>query len=60
MQKVIDYTDVVKNSDYGYMADFGDIFLPDYKNNKESVLLSKLPTIARTIPPSDVPTGLIC
>ena len=22
---------------YGYMADFGDIFLPDYKNNKESV-----------------------
>ncbi len=37
MQKVIDYTDVVKNSDYGYMADFGDIFLPDNKNNKESV-----------------------
>ena len=37
MQKVIDYTDVVKNSDYGYMADFGDIFLPDYKNNKESI-----------------------
>lgn len=37
MQKVVDYTDVVKNSDYGYMADFGDIFLPDYKNNKESV-----------------------
>lgn len=37
MQKVIDYTDVVKNSDYGYMADFGDIFLPDNKNSKESV-----------------------
>ena len=37
MQKVIDYTDVVKNSDYGYMADFGDIFLPDYKNSKESI-----------------------
>lgn len=37
MQKVVDYTDVVKNSDYGYMADFGDIFLPDNKNNKESV-----------------------
>ena len=37
MQKVVDYTDVVKNSDYGYMADFGDIFLPDYKNSKESV-----------------------
>ena len=37
MQKVVDYTDVVKNSDYGYMADFGDIFLPDNKNSKESV-----------------------
>ena len=37
MQKVVDYTDVVKNSDYGYMEDFGDIFLPDYKNSKESV-----------------------
>ena len=33
----VDYTDVVKNSDYGYMEDFGDIFLPDYKNSKESV-----------------------
>lgn len=37
MQKVVEYTDVVKNSDYGYMADFGDIFLPDNKNSKESV-----------------------
>lgn len=37
MQKVVDYTDVVKNSDYGYMEDFGDIFLPDNKNSKESV-----------------------
>ena len=37
MQKVVDYTAVVKNSDYGYMADFGDIFLPDNKNSKESV-----------------------
>lgn len=37
MQKVVEYTDVVKNSDYGYMADFGDIFLPDNKNGKESV-----------------------
>lgn len=37
MQKVLEYTDVVKNSSYGYMEDFGDIFLPEYKNSKESV-----------------------
>lgn len=37
MKKVIEYTDVVKNSRYGYLADFGDIFLPEYKNSSESV-----------------------
>lgn len=37
MQKVVDYTDVVVNSDYSYLEDYGDIFLPDYKNSKESV-----------------------
>lgn len=37
MQKVVDYTDVVKNSGYGYLADYGDIFLPEFKNSKESV-----------------------
>ncbi|GAB6983050.1 RagB/SusD family nutrient uptake outer membrane protein [Prevotella dentasini] len=37
MQKVIDYTDVVKSSKYGYLEDYGDIFLPDYKNSKESI-----------------------
>jgi hypothetical protein len=37
MQKVVDYTDVVKNSSYGYLEDFGDIFLPEYKNSKESI-----------------------
>ena len=37
MRKVADYTEVVKNSDYGYLEDFGDIFLPEYKNSKESV-----------------------
>lgn len=37
MQKVIDYTDVVANSSFGYLDDFGDIFLPAYKNSKESV-----------------------
>lgn len=37
MKKVDEYTEVVKNSRYGYLADFGDIFLPEYKNSSESV-----------------------
>ena len=38
MQEVVKYTDVVKaNPAYGYLDDFGDIFLPEYKNSKESV-----------------------
>lgn len=37
MQKVLEYTNVVKNSSYGYLEDYGDIFLPEYKNSKESV-----------------------
>lgn len=37
MQKVIEYTDVVASSGYGYLEDFGDIFLPEYKNSKESI-----------------------
>lgn len=37
MQKVVEYTEVVKNSKYGYLEDFGDIFLPEYKNSKESI-----------------------
>ena len=37
MNKVIEYTEVVKNSQYGYLEDYGDIFLPEYKNSKESV-----------------------
>ncbi|MDE5652961.1 MAG: RagB/SusD family nutrient uptake outer membrane protein [Muribaculaceae bacterium] len=37
MKKVVEYTDVVKNSQYGYLEDYGDIFLPEYKNSKESV-----------------------
>ena len=37
MKKVVEYTDVVKNSRYDYLADFGDIFLPDFKNSSESV-----------------------
>ncbi|MDE6717542.1 MAG: RagB/SusD family nutrient uptake outer membrane protein [Muribaculaceae bacterium] len=37
MRKVIEYTDVVEKSRYGYLEDFGDIFLPEYKNSKESV-----------------------
>ena len=37
MQKVLEYTAVVQNSQYGYLEDFGDIFLPEYKNSKESI-----------------------
>ena len=36
-KKVVEYTEVVKNSRYDYLADFGDIFLPEYKNSSESV-----------------------
>ncbi|MCH5236762.1 MAG: RagB/SusD family nutrient uptake outer membrane protein [Muribaculaceae bacterium] len=37
MQKVVEFTNDVVNSQYGYLEDFGDIFLPEYKNSKESV-----------------------
>ena len=37
MKKVVEYPEVVKNSRSGYLEDFGDIFLPEYKNSKESV-----------------------
>lgn len=37
MEEVVRYTDEVKSSQYGYLEDFGDIFLPEYKNSKESV-----------------------
>lgn len=37
MKKVVEYTEVVKNSRFGYLEDFGDIFLPEYKNSKESI-----------------------
>ena len=37
MKKVLEYTAVVANSQFGYLEDFGDIFLPAYKNSKESV-----------------------
>ncbi len=37
MQKVVDYTDVVAKSSFGYLEDYGDIFLPEYENSKESI-----------------------
>jgi len=37
MRKVLEYTKVVEDSQYGYLEDFGDIFLPEYKNSKESI-----------------------
>lgn len=37
MDSVVVYTNDVVNSDYGYLEDYGDIFLPEYNNSKESV-----------------------
>ena len=37
MQEVIKYTNDVVSSQYGYLEDFGDMFLPEYKNSKESI-----------------------
>lgn len=37
MRKVLEYTKVVKDSRYDYLEDYGDIFLPEHKNSKESV-----------------------
>lgn len=37
MKKVVSYTDEVIKSEYGYLEDYGDIFLPDYNNSKESI-----------------------
>ena len=37
IKKVIDYTDVVVNSPYGYLETYGHIFLQDYANSKESI-----------------------
>ena len=37
MDSVVYYTNDVVNSDYGYLEDYGDIFLLEYKNSKESI-----------------------
>ena len=37
MDSVVVYTDAVTKAGYGYLEDFGDIFLPEHKNSKESV-----------------------
>ena len=38
MQEVVKYTEEVKNArQYGSLEDYGDIFLPEYKNSKESI-----------------------
>lgn len=37
MDSVVVYTNEFVGSGYGYLEDFGDIFLPEYKNSKESV-----------------------
>ncbi|WP_165024288.1 RagB/SusD family nutrient uptake outer membrane protein [Dysgonomonas sp. ZJ279] len=39
MKKVIDYTDFVMTTatNYGYASDFGEIFMPDQRNGRESI-----------------------
>ena len=37
IQKVVEYTDVVKNSPYNYLDTYGHIFLQDYANSVESI-----------------------
>ena len=37
IQKVIEYTEVVKNSPYDYLDTYGHIFLQDYANSVESI-----------------------
>ena len=37
IQKVLDYTNIVKNSPYDYLDTYGHIFLQDYANSKESI-----------------------
>jgi len=37
IQKVIEYTEVVKNSPYDYLDTYGHIFLQDYANSIESI-----------------------
>ena len=37
IQKVIEYTEVVKNSPYDYLDTYGHIFLQDFANSKESI-----------------------
>ena len=37
IQKVIEYTEVVKNSPYDYLDTYGHIFLQDYANSSESI-----------------------
>ena len=37
MKEVLKYTKEVQESSYGYLEDYGDMFLPEYKNSKESI-----------------------
>lgn len=38
LQKVVEYTNVVKgDAKYGYLEDYGDMFLQEYANSKESI-----------------------
>ncbi len=37
IRRVVEYTGVVMNSSHGLLDDFGDVFLPEYRNSVESV-----------------------
>ena len=37
MKEVVKYSGDVASSQYGYLEDYGDIFLPEFKNSKESI-----------------------
>ena len=37
IKKVLEYTEVVKNSEYNYLDTYGYIFLQDYANSEESI-----------------------
>lgn len=60
MQKVVDFTDDVVNSKYGYLEDYGDIFLPEYKIVRSPSLPCNAPIMKTITLNTVVPIGQIC
>lgn len=50
LEKVVEYTDALADGSngYGYLEDYGDIFLPEYANSKESIF-----AVQHTLPEQD-------